>query len=305
MRQLRTYFAALLAAACLALPVVARAADTIPPAAPQNFEATVAKGSPTVTLSWTAAVDAGGVKSYRLDRSLDRVAWKTLSDTITATQYQDTTAGYGLHYFFRLSAIDTSGNSSDWVTAEAALDDVASAGAGSTEANYTSSDKRATALLPAGLAAGEISCTVDSLVSVKKIGTNSQPAVAGPYGLSCRTTADSIVTEYKKPVTWVVDLKGKLQGLNNPVAYAYGADGQQTLLRDAQFDAKAETIRVSAPADRSIGILASRPRTIVSLSWIIIILTVAGVVAGIVILAMNRKKKLEYEEYIRSKYYEL
>lgn len=297
---------AVMAVAGVVLPAGVWAADTTPPAVPQNFQAIVGKGSAEVTLTWTAAVDdGGGIKAYRIERSLDQVAWKTLSDSIAATEYKDTTAGYGLHYFYRLSALDLAGNSSVWAAADVVIDSIGSAKAGSAEATYASSDGRVVVQLPAGLADSEISCSIDSLVSYKKIGSITEPGVVGPYQLNCRTTADSIVTEYKKPIVWTIDLKGKMTNLKDPVAYAYDTDWQKAPLKGAEYDAKAGTLRVSAPADKSIGVLAKRPQSIISLSWVVIFLAVAGVVTGIVIVAMNRKKKLQYEEYIRTKYYDL
>jgi hypothetical protein len=54
------------------------AADKVPPTTPANFQATVVGGDPAVTLTWAAATDAGGIKAYRVDRSLDQAGWNTL-----------------------------------------------------------------------------------------------------------------------------------------------------------------------------------------------------------------------------------
>ncbi len=185
-------------------PHAASAADAVPPTTPGNFQATVVSGDPAVTLTWSASTDASGIKAYRIDRSLDQAGWKTLSDSITGLTYRDTTSGFGLHYYYRLSATDVAGNMSGWANADVAVEDAATAATGSSEATYTSNDKRVVAQLPAGLAAAEISCNITDLPDAngQKPGTKKQPAVLGPYKLECKTAAGSVVTEYKKPVSW-------------------------------------------------------------------------------------------------------
>jgi hypothetical protein len=291
----------------LLAPAGSWAADTLPPTVPGNFQATVASGDPEVTLSWDASTDASGIKAYRLDRSLDQSAWSTLSSAISSPGYHDTTTGFGLHYFYRLSAIDMAGNSSGWAATDVSTDEVGGGVAVSSEATYSSSDKLAVVQLPAGLAASEISCTVDSLLNIngKKAGTSSQPAVRGPYQLTCKTPAGSVVTDYKKEVVWTIDLKGALQGLHDPTAYAYNSKGEGAAVKGGQFDPKSQALTVTLPADAIVTVAASRPQTVLSLSWIAIFLVIVGIVAGIVIFAMNRKKKLEHDEYLRSKYYNL
>src|SRR5438045_2577447 len=106
------------------VPMVAWAADMTAPPVPGNFQATVVRADAKVTLSWSAASDASGIKGYRLDRSIDQSNWTMLSRTITALSYQDTTTTFGIHYFYRLQAIDGAGNASGWAMADVLTDEI-------------------------------------------------------------------------------------------------------------------------------------------------------------------------------------
>jgi hypothetical protein len=307
LKQMRLAVIAVSAGLALVASSAALAADTVPPTVPANFQATVVGGDPAVTLTWAAATDAGGVKAYRVDRSLDQAGWETLSSAIAELKYKDITSGFGLHYFYRLSAIDTAGNMSGWATTDVSTDNVGVSENGSTEATYTSQDKLAVVQLPAGLVAGsEISCQVNDLTDVrgKKVGDKSQPVVLGPYELACKTVAGSVITDYKKQVTWTLDLKGQLKNLHSPVAYMYGADGGPVEVKGVRYSDKDQTMVLQAPADAIVVVQASVPQG-VSPNFLVVFLVVAGIVAAIIVFALNRKKKLQYEEYLRSKYYEL
>jgi hypothetical protein len=265
LKQMRLAVIAVSAGLALVASSAALAADTVPPTVPANFQATVVGGDPAVTLTWAAATDAGGVKAYRVDRSLDQAGWETLSSAIAELKYKDITSGFGLHYFYRLSAIDTAGNMSGWATTDVSTDNVGVSENGSTEATYTSQDKLAVVQLP----------------------------VAG-----------SVITDYKKQVTWTLDLKGQLKNLHSPVAYMYGADGGPVEVKGVRYSDKDQTMVLQAPADAIVVVQASVPQG-VSPNFLVVFLVVAGIVAAIIVFALNRKKKLQYEEYLRSKYYEL
>jgi hypothetical protein len=211
-----------------------------------------------------------------------------------------------LHYYYRLRAIDVAGNSSGWAVTDVSTDDVTVNGSASSEASYMSTDSLASVQMPAGVAASEISCNISSLADVngKQVGTASSPVVLGPYQLACKTTAGSIVTEFKKPVTWTLNLTDKLKRMHDPVVYAVDAAGKGQYVKTGQFDSKDQSMRVVLPVTSIVVVRASTAQGI-SLSFVSIILVICGIIAAIVIYALNRKKKLEYEEYLRSKYYEL
>ncbi len=92
--------------------------------------------------------------------------------------------------------------------------------------------------------------------------------------------------------------------MRDPGVYVFDDKGIAKRVQDSQFDSKGEYLRVALPADSVFAVRASLPQGI-SFSFIAIILFLVGVIAGIVILIVNRRKKQAYDEYLRSKYYEL
>lgn len=288
-------------------PVVVYAVETVPPTTPSNVQATVSSGDPVVTLSWAASTDASGIKGYRIERSLDQAGWKPVAELVTELSFRDTTSGFGLHYFYRLAAVDNAGNVSAWAMTDVSTEDVKTEGLGSSEATYTSRDKFVTVVMPAGAASSEISCNLNSLIDVNghKIGDQNAPVIFGPYELACKTTAGTIVTEFKKQAAWTLNIAGTLtNGLKNPTLYVYDTGAKGEPAKNVLYDAKSETMRVSLPPNSIVAVRASRPQG-VSPSLLILILVVIGLVASIVVYAVNRKRRLQYEEYLRSKYYEV
>jgi hypothetical protein len=179
-----------------------------------------------------------------------------------------------------LAAVDNAGNVSAWAMTDVSTENVKVEGSGSTEATYTSSDKLVTVTMPAGAASSEISCNLNSLIDVNGHNVNEQnvPVIFGPYELACKTTAGSIVTQFKKQAAWTLNIAGTLKnGLKNPT---------------------------SLPPNSIVVVRASKPQGI-SPNLIIFMLVVIGLVVSIVVYMINRKRRLQYEEYLRSKYYEV
>jgi hypothetical protein len=282
---------------------MALAADKLAPTSPRNFQAVVASGSPIVTLTWGAASDASGVALYRLERSLDQEAWKPVGESITELTYRDTETGFGLHYYYRLAAVDKAGNVSAWVMTDVRTDSVGGGPRGSAEMTVKSLDNLVEIKLPAGAVASEISCNLNKLqdVSGQKIGTVDEPLVVGPYELVCRTTAGSLVTDYILPASWTISVKDKLKRLKDPVVYTYDTDAKATPARDAEYDSEAQVFKVQLPPNAVTAVQGKVPKGI-PLNAVVIFLVVVAIVAGIIVFALHRKKKLEYEEYLRSKY---
>ena len=94
--------------------------DTTAPAAPAGLAATAGPG--TVTLDWADNVDAdlGGYVVYRALAENGTYARLT-GDTITASTYQDNTVPVGSTGFYRVTAVDVTGNESAPTTATATV----------------------------------------------------------------------------------------------------------------------------------------------------------------------------------------
>mgnify|MGYP000144333355 CR=1 FL=1 len=83
-------------------------ADTTPPATPVGLTATVEAGA--VQLRWTANGESDLAK-YRLERGPNSTSFTTLAEPTTA-EHRDSSVSAGLTYYYRLAAVDASGNAS-------------------------------------------------------------------------------------------------------------------------------------------------------------------------------------------------
>ena len=82
------------------------AVDITAPTVPENLSATAAS-STVVNLTWSAATDAIGVTSYRVQR--DGVA---IANSVVGTSYSDTGLAPNTAYSYTVSAVDAAGNRS-------------------------------------------------------------------------------------------------------------------------------------------------------------------------------------------------
>ena len=289
-----------------ATPTPTPAAASGKPETPGNFQATVASGNAIVSLSWEAP--ASGATLYRLERSLDEINWDVIEEGITDTDYSDKAVGFKTHYFYRLTAQDASGNSSDPVTADVTTGDFGTnSGTGGVATTYTSDDSLVVVELPAGAVSEAVNCSVlsEPPSPSKKIGTAEAPLVLGLYSLICKTVAGDPVKDFSKPANWTYKLKDKLKGLENPKGYTYEAStGKTSVIGNSTFDAKAQTLRFSTTASTTTLVMAQKVKG-PSISLFITIIVVIGIIVGVVILILRKQQRAKYDEYIRQKYYNI
>jgi hypothetical protein len=97
--------------------VVVAAVDTFPPAAPQGLIAAPIAGAPStppeIDLSWSLSVEAdlAGYRVYRSERQ-DENGQLLTPDLLLSPAYRDTSVQPGSHYWYRVTAVDRSGNES-------------------------------------------------------------------------------------------------------------------------------------------------------------------------------------------------
>lgn len=98
-------------------PVVVSAADTFPPAIPQNVVAALISGAspsaPEADLSWSINVetDLAGYRVYRSERQ-DSKGDLLPPDLLLSPAYRDTSVQAGHHYWYSVTAVDRTGNES-------------------------------------------------------------------------------------------------------------------------------------------------------------------------------------------------
>ncbi|MCU1341535.1 MAG: Fibronectin type domain protein [Candidatus Acidoferrum typicum] len=98
-------------------PAIVTGRDTFPPATPLGLEATIIPATPGapahIELSWaiSSEADLAGYNVYRSDRD-DAPGERMNSELLPSPTYRDTSVVSGRRYFYRVSAVDNTGNES-------------------------------------------------------------------------------------------------------------------------------------------------------------------------------------------------
>jgi len=283
------------------LPVAAPAASTAAPATPGNFQALVASDNALVMLSWAATSEVVGM-SYKLERSFDRINWTVVASGLTASNFRDDTVAFGIHYYYRLSAVNLAGNASAFALADGVTAEFAANSQGVAQGNYMSDDQVASLDMPAGALNEPANC------SVVAVSVHPRPGdftlVAGPYALVCKNESGNLETELNKPVTWHVDLSTKLKGFADPRAVTVDTAGGTASIEGAAFDAKTQVLTFNQPTEGTVAVLAAVKRG-TSLSVFAFPLVLGVLLAAGFIVVLRQSQKRNYNDYLRRKYYDV
>jgi hypothetical protein len=283
------------------------AAGEAAPGVPANFQATVAGDNAVVSLSWDAATSDIGVRGYKLERSLDKANWAVVSDNISVTTYDDKSVAFGIHYYYRLSAVDQAGTVSGFTSSDVATPEFNSNTVQDAVATYTSDDSIMTAKLPVGTVSTDAVCSVSHAnlpKDGKQPGTTQRPLVAGPYQLLCKTPGGDNLIQFAHPVVWSVNLKGNLHSLVAPKPYAWDMDGNEAPIVGSTYDDVTGLLAFSSVSAGEIVVLADVQQG-VSFQWVVAIALVILVMLAVAVLIVRKQQKHAYDEYLRTKYYNL
>jgi hypothetical protein len=99
--------------------ILATNSDKTPPTKPENLKLDTQKTS--VTLSWDTSSDNAGVSGYNVERSTDQNSWQSISIGSDNTYFADSGLDSGVHYYYRVRAVDTSGNLSEAVLGDTTI----------------------------------------------------------------------------------------------------------------------------------------------------------------------------------------
>jgi hypothetical protein len=255
-------------------------------------------------LSWSAASDDRPGLTYRLERSLDNVNWSELKSGITELAYQDGSVNHGLRYFYRVQARDAAGNVSGYVNIDVRTADFVNNTDSNGPITFTSEDGVAGVVVETETFAEETECIVVREDSYKPSLKNGQSMIAGPYSLVCKTRDGRTVSEFSKPLTWNLNVKSKLGKLANPQVYIRETGSTPALLKEAVFNSKQGTVSFNHAGSGQVLVLASpREGFGVPVNLIVFMLAAIGLIALVLVLVLRRKQKTDYDDYLRSKYY--
>ncbi|MBW4061445.1 fibronectin type III domain-containing protein [Candidatus Saccharibacteria bacterium] len=274
--------------------------DTQAPTAPTAFQALAASNNALVNLSWTAATDNVGVASYHIERTLDQTKWSVVADQSELT-FQDDTAAFGVHYYYRISAFDAAGNQSPYATADATTTAFAGSST-STPQTFTSDDKVATVSIPSDAFDTDTDCTV--VTSQTAVSPGKNVIVAGPYEVLCKDSSGNAEVATKQPLTWTYAIKAKMSGFKNPVGITLSDNASATTATKSTYNSKTGGFTFTSATLGSTAVLASvnpgLPVSLIVFGFLFLLIA-----AAVVIFFLRRGQKRDYNEYIRSKYYDL
>ena len=252
-----------------------------------------------IVLSWAAATDDVGVTSYHLERSTDQSVWTATAD-IPGVAYQDLSPAFGVHYYYRLSAFDAAGNQSGFATADTTTPAFNSNTTTGSSQKFTSDDSVANVTVPSGAFDSDTDCTIVTMTTTVAAGKSH--VVAGPYQLVCKDSSGNQIVTTNQAFTWTYALSGKLNGYTKPQGVVID-DSKQTAVKGT-YSSKEHTLTFTAATLGVTAVLASKsagfPLTIVIFALLLI-----GAVVAFVLFILRSKQKRSYDEYIRSKYYDI
>jgi hypothetical protein len=288
-------------------PQAPQTPDTTAPGTPESFQAT-SDSSGLVGLSWNAASDDRGIKGYIVERSLDQKTWDVLigADDLSDTSYADKTTTYNVHYYYRVHAIDTSGNQGGLATADVTTQAFVANTSADSSTTVTSDDGLVAATLPSGTVAADASCSLITDTSNKtSLSSTKLLLAAGPYSLLCRDASGNNIDTFDTDVTLSVSTTAKqFSKLTNFAFYQYDGGNAAWTKMVTTTDKKSKVITATTRAPLQFAVLGSAPAGI-PLNLILIIIFILLIIGAFLFFRARQVKKQQYDEYIRHKYYDL
>ncbi len=268
--------------------------------APTDFIAKQgADSAKVVGLSWHAGGDPQAITAYRVERSLDRTTWQEIA-RLNGTEFQDESVSAGVHYYYRVAALGLA----DQVS-EMALADVETGSVLVEEVRadviYISEDHLITVTVGPDVMPKGADCKIANSNPETPVG---RVHIAGAYFLECRTTTGDMIPEVSGVATWRFDIQDQLKGYVDPVMVSYGGDHSGELVSGVAYDAKAGTLTVQAPAMGRYAVLAAEPSR-AWIGWAVMGGFMLLIIAALAFIPLRTNRRQNYQEYLRSKYYNL
>lgn len=273
--------------------------DKQAPSKPSYFVASAGEESAAVVLNWMVSTDNVGVSGYKIERSLDNANWAVVAASLDSSIYTDETTIFNTKYYYRLTAYDAAGNSSQPATTEVTSTSFAANTDTEQSVTLTSNDD----VLEVTISAGTLS--VPAKCSVEKDSANLGPlidgfsVVAGPYKVLCKDQSGAILTS-------TVPLPAKTRPPENTqkrykLAY-YGQENNEDWVKieAGSSDEKGQAAHVLGTSSFAVmGQPKTRPLWITGLLWIGGIGVAAG--AGVYAISWTYRRQLlrAYGDYYR------
>ncbi len=271
-------------------------------ASPIDFQALANADNAYISLLWSVPAGATDLR-YTIERSTDKTRWDVIKSDLTEPRYQDDSAAYGTHYYYRVRSATAQGDVSGYVLADAKTPDFISNTSESESSIFTSDDQLASLLVPAGAIVGSANCSIAR--DDQKIDGSGRVVVLGLYRMLCKNSSGTIITDVLHPVVWTLRTKDAIKNYSDPVMVSVKTGGEVTELTDAHYDKSSGIMEASVAGATSVAVLAKPASNPISLGVAVAgVLILIGGGIGFVLL-LRRGQRLNYDEYLRTKYYNL
>lgn len=267
----------------------APAADTTPPSAPEGFSAAPDDKNAHINVYWLPASDNVGTDHYTLERSLDNATWSAVGEEIDGLSYLDKDTKYKTRYYYRLTAIDTSGNKSPSVTTEVTSSEfrsnVTSAEGGTISADDISGLK---VTFPSGAISKDLYCEITTAdADIAKFTVDKYQLLDGPFTVICQDADGNKVTSFDKPLT--VETAPSAEQQKRFTDFRYYADKESglTLVHNGAGDFLLD--------DANSFALFAKPKTTPVWVKLLLILLVIGLIIFGILLFLRKRYRQQQE----------
>ncbi len=278
--------------------------DTSPPNKPDGFTASVSDNVAAVQLTWNAAIDASGIGAYQLDRSTDQQNWLPLTSDKTDTNYFDTTPSFGTHYFYRLRAVDTAGNISDYATTDATTQAFAANAFPDKDNTINDSTNNLAVNIPSGSLSEPAQCGVTPNATILPPNLKGQKSVDGPYELVCKNLSGNVITPTGElSISWTTSASAR-KNVGKITYYGF-KEGNWKSLKITSSNKKQRTDQVVLADNTVFTAMGSIKHTPVWVKIILILLLLGAIGAIIFVMLMMRVRRQQkglYDDYVHKEY---
>lgn len=174
----------------------------------------------------------------------------------------------------------------------------------SRESTYMSDDHIVDIIVRAGTITDHGDCSVSGPTETPSL-ANGQSNIAGPYRLVCKTPSGNTVKAFAKPVVWTYRLQERPTKGEIPKAFVLTSDGSKKEVAGSFYDeASRNLIFETTDTGQTLVIATSARVSLMVYGLIGLVVLIVGLGLG-ALFFIRRPAKRSYEDYIRSKYYDL
>jgi hypothetical protein len=166
--------------------------------------------------------------------------------------------------------------------------------------SFASGDQIAIAAIPVGSIPDGAICSVKNIDPPSV--SSGKTIVAGSYLLTCMSSMGQVLPLNGITVAWQLHLKDVIKDLGRPKAEYTNGTTTKSLM--SSYDKKTYVLGFNTAATNSV-LAVSSPKSNLWVSLLIIGLVILAIVAFLLFFPVRGHRRRSYQEYLRSKYYNL